>query len=170
MPNDRSDAMAALGAAISVLAFPTILGIASAHGAPGPDICKPATSGDDSGCTARLTSLTANSTDGTITGTPVGGGAPVTLWGQSDAYLKSQGFGDTPPDPIQRWNAEIDGVNNADPSGPDWYAAGKSRAFLPRSLDELASRFPPDIIVVRFVPDDTHSGWFRLVSIQPVAQ
>jgi hypothetical protein len=61
-------------------------------------------------------------------------------------------------------------VNNADPSGPDWYAAGKSRAFLSRSLDEVASGFPPDIIVVRFVPDDTHSGWFRLVSIQPVAQ
>jgi len=79
MANDRSDAMAALGAAISVLAFPTILGIAPVHGAPGPDICKPATSGDDSACTARLTSLTANSTDGTITGTPVGGGAPVTL-------------------------------------------------------------------------------------------
>src|ERR1700731_3880884 len=90
MLNDRGDAMAALGAAISVLAFPTILGIAPAHGAPGPDICKPATSGDDNACTARLTSVTANSTDGTITGTPVGGGAPVTLWGRSDAYLKSQ--------------------------------------------------------------------------------
>jgi hypothetical protein len=171
MPNDRSGAVAALGAALSVLAFPTILSIAPAHGAPGPDdICKPATSGDDNVCTARLTSVTANSTDGTITGTPIGAGAPVTLWGQSDAYLKSEGFGAAPPDPVQRWDAAIDSVNNADPSDPDWYGAAKSRAFLPRSLDELASRFPPNTVVVRFVPDDTHSGWFRLVSIQPVAQ
>jgi hypothetical protein len=170
MPNARSGAIAGLGAALSVLAFPTILSIAPAHGDPGPDICKPATSSDDNACTARLTSVTANSTDGTITGTPVGGGTPVTLWGQSDAYLKSEGFGATPPDPVQRWDAAIDGVNNADPSGPDWYGAAKSRAFLTRTLDGLASQFPSDIIVVRFVPDDAHSGWFRLVSIQPVAQ
>jgi len=170
MPIDCTGAMAALGAAISVLVFATVLSIAPADGTPAPDICKPATSVDDNVCAARLTSVTANTTDGTITGTPVGGSAPVTLWGRSDAYLKSEGFGDTPPDPVQRWDAAIDSVNNADPSGPDWYAAGKSRAFLPRSLDEVASGFPPDIIVVRFVPDDTHSGWFRLVSIQPVAQ
>lgn len=170
MPNDRPGAMAALGAAISALVFPTILSIAPAHGAPGPDICQPATSGGDNVCTARLTSVTANSTDGTITGTPVGGAAPVTLWGQSDAYLRSAGFGDTPPDPVQQWDATIDRVSNADPSDPNWYGQAKSRAFLPRSLDDLASRFPPNIIVVRFVPDDTHSGWFRLMSIQPVAQ
>jgi hypothetical protein len=114
--------------------------------------------------------VTANSIDGTITGTPVGGGAPVTLWGQLDAYLKSQGFGDAPPDPVQRWDSAIDGVVNTDPSGPDWYGAANSRAFLPRTLNDLASRFPPDTIVVRFVPDDTHSGLFRLVSIQPVGQ
>ena len=170
MPNDRIGSRAALTAAIFAAVFPTILSIAPAHGAPGSDTCKPATSGDDNVCIARLTSVTANTTDGTITGAPVGGGAAVTLWGQSDAYLKSAGFGDTPPDPVQRWDAAIGRVNNADPSDPDWYGAAKSRAFLPRSLDELASRFPPDIIVARFVPDDTHPGWFRLVSIQPVAQ
>jgi hypothetical protein len=159
-----------LGAAISVLAFATIVSIAPAHGAPGPDNCTPASSGDDNVCIARLISVTANDTDGTITGTPVGSRAPITLWGPLDAYLKSQGFGDTPPDPVQRWDAAIDAGSKSDLSGPNWYGEAKSRAFLPRSLDELASQFPPDVIVVRFVPDDTHSGWFRLVSIQPVAQ
>jgi hypothetical protein len=170
MPNDRIGSRAALTAAIFAAVFPTILTIAPAHGTPGSDTCKPATNTGDNVCTARLTSVTANSTDGTITGTPVGGGAPITLWGQSDAYLRSEGFGNAPPDPVQSWDAAIDRVNSADPSDPDWYGQGKSRAFLPRSLDELATRFPPDVIVVRFVPDDTHSGWFRLVSIQPLAR
>ena len=161
-------AAAAAGAALSALAFPTVVNIAPSYAAPAPDICKPAT-GDNNVCTARLISVTADMTDGTITGTPVDGGAPVTLSGQSDAYLKSTGFGDTPPDSVQRWDATIDGVTNTDPSDPNWYGNAKSRAFLPRTLNDLASRFPPDTLVVQFVPDDTHSGWFRLVSIQPIA-
>lgn len=170
MANYRSGAMAALGAALSVPAFSIILNISPAHAAPPPDICRPTAGGDDTACTARLSSVTADTAGGTITGTPVGGGAPVTLWGPADAYLKSQGFGNTAPDPVQRWDAAIDGVNNADPANPNWYGTAKSRAFLPRTLDGLASEFPPGVLVVRFVPDDIHSGWFRLVSIQPVAQ
>jgi hypothetical protein len=168
MPSDRRRAMTVLGAALSALALPTLVGMAPAHGGPDPGVCNP-TAGNGNVCTARMTSVTASSTDGTITGTPVGGAAPVTFWGEADAYLKSQGFGNAPPDPIQRWDATIDGVNGADMSGPGWYGAAKSRAFLSRSLNELASQFPPDVIVVRFVPDDTHAGWFRLVSIQPIA-
>ncbi|OBB67551.1 hypothetical protein A5758_13630 [Mycobacterium sp. 852014-50255_SCH5639931] len=162
--------MATLRAALCAAAFSITLSISPAHAAPPPAACRPAAGGDENACTARLGSVTADTTDGTITGTLVGGGASVTLWGEADAYLKSQGFGYVPPDPIQRWDAAIDGVNNADPADPNWYGTEKSRAFLPRTLDSLASQFPPGVLVVRFVPDDTHSGWFRLVSIQPVAQ
>jgi hypothetical protein len=149
------------------LAYPTALGVAPAQGAPGPDTCQPASAGD--ACTATLTSVTANSTDGTITGTPVGGGAPVTLAGRAEAYLKSVGFGDPPPDPVQQWDATIDRVTNVDPNSPDWYGNAKARAFMPRTLNDLATRFPPDVIVVRFVPDDSHPGLFTLISIQPTA-
>ena len=148
-----------------------MLGIASAHGTPGSDIhawCMPPATVDSDVCTARLISVTTNVTDGTITGTPVGGSAPLTLSGQSGAYLKSVGFGDTPPDAVRQWDSTIDRVS--DTSSPDWYGAGKSNAFLPRQLNDLAARFPANIIVVRFTPDDTHAGWFRLTSIQPVAQ
>lgn len=168
MPNHRHAAVAALGAAISVLAFPTMLTIAPAHG--DPTTCPAPASVVADVCTARLTSVTADTVNGTITGILVGGSAPLTFAGQGDAYLKSQGFGDAPPDPVQQWDAAIDRVSNADPSGPDWYGTGKSRAFLPRSLDDLATRFPPNTIVVRFVPGDANAGSFRLVSIQPVAQ
>ena len=171
MPNDRSRPVAVIGAAISVLAFPAVLNIAPAHGAPLPDFCVPPTVVDNV-CTARLTSVTDDAVNGTITGTPVDGGAAITLAGQGDAYLKSTGFGDAPPDPVQRWDATIDSVNNTnlDPSDPNWYGNAKARAFLPRTLNDLASQFPPDILIVRFAPDDAQSGSFRLVSIQPAAQ
>jgi hypothetical protein len=169
MPNTRPDTRV-LGAALALLLAPAIVGIAPAHGAPVN--CKPATTGDDNVCIARLTSVTANTSDGTITGTPVGSQAPVTLWGQADAYLKSDGFTSTPPDPVQQWDAAIDAsnANKAELSGPNWYGAAKERAFLPRTLNGYATQFPPSIIVARFVPDDTHAGWFQLVSIQPMAQ
>jgi hypothetical protein len=171
MPSDRSGAIAALGAALCVLASPAAFSIAPAHATP-PDSCQAAAGADDV-CTAKLTSVTADTINGTITGTPVGGSAPITLWGQLEAYLKSAGFADPPPGPVQQWDAAIDNVNNArpsDPSDPGWYGEAKSRAFLPRTLDELASQLPPGTMVVRFVPDDTRPGLFRLVSIQPVAQ
>lgn len=170
MADYRSGVTAALGATLSVLAFAFVPSVSPAHAAPPPEVCAPPGGGQDDACTARLQSVTANTVDGTFTGTPVGGGSPLTFWGQADAYLKSQGFGDGAPDAVQRWDASIDGVNNVDPSNPDWYGNAKSRAFLPRSLNDLASQFPPGVLLVRFVPDDTHSGWFRLESIQPVAQ
>ena len=171
MPNDRNRARATVGATISVLAFPAVLNIAPAHGAPLPDFCV-SPSVVDNVCTARVASVTANAVDGTITGTPLGGSAAITLAGQGDAYLKSAGFGDAPPDPVQSWDATIDSVDNLDiePSDPNWYGNAKARVFLPRTLNDLASQFPPDILLVRFAPDDTQSGSFRLVSIQPTAQ
>ena len=87
MPSDCSRSMAAIGPAISVLAFPAVLNIAPAHSAPLPGFCMPP-SVVDNVCTTRLTSVTANVIDGTITGTPVGGGAAVTIAGQEDAYLR----------------------------------------------------------------------------------
>jgi hypothetical protein len=142
-----------------------------AHAAPLPGFCVPPTVVDNV-CTARLTSVTADAVNGTITGTPVGGGTPITVAGQADAYLESAGFGDVRPDPIQRWDETIDSVDalSVDPSDPNWYGNAKARAFLPRTLNELASQFPPDVLVVRFTPDDTRPDSFRLVSVQPTAQ
>lgn len=92
MLSHRIRALGFVGAALTILAFPTAL----AHGNPAPAVCPaPATVVDD-GCTLRLTSVTADDVNGTITGTPVGGGVPLVLAGQADAYLKSEGFGDSP--------------------------------------------------------------------------
>ncbi len=168
MPNDRGRAMVGICAATSVLALPAVLNVALAHASPLPDFCLPS-SVVDNVCTARLASVTADAINGTITGRPVGGGAAVTLAGQADAYRKSAGFGDATPELVQEWDATIDRASNLnfDPSDPNWYANAKVRAFLPRTLNDLASRFPADILMVRFTPDDSQSGSFRLVSIQP---
>lgn len=165
MPKNCSRALAA----VSAMALPAVLNIAPAHAAPLPDFCVPSSVVDDV-CTARLTSVTADVVDGTITGTPVGGGAAVTLAGQGDAYQKSAGFGDAPPDPIAQWDATIDSVSklDVDPADPSWYGNAKARVFMPRTLNDLASQFPPDVLTVRFTPDDAQSGSFRLVSIQPI--
>lgn len=156
-------------AAIAALAFPALLNSAHAHAAPLPAFCVPPNVVDNV-CTARLTSVTADVVNGTITGTPTGGGTAITLAGQLDAYLKSTGFGATPPNPVQRWDAAIDGVGSPDPSDPNWYGNAKSLAFLPRTLNDLATQFPAGSLVVRFTPDDSQPGVFRLVSIQPTAQ
>ncbi|RUP03179.1 MAG: hypothetical protein EKK34_20065 [Mycobacterium sp.] len=165
----RSRAAATLGAALSVLSFPAVLNTAVAHGTPLPAFCAPPAVVDNV-CTVRLASVTANVSDGTITGKPVGGGTAITLSGLADAYLKSTGFGATPPAAIQRWDTELDGVGPVDPSNPNWYGEAKSRAFLPRTLNDIAAQFPPGVLVVRFTPDDANPGWFRLVSIQPTSQ
>jgi hypothetical protein len=170
MPKDRAGTMAAVGAAMAVVVIPTMFGIAPAQGAPPVGFCAPPANLVDDVCTARLTAVTADNVNGTITGAPVGGGAALTLAGSIDAYLKSDGFGDAPPDPIQQWDATIDRVSGLDMNGPDWYGNAKSRVFLPRTLDELATHFPASTIVVRFAPDPTNSGTFPLVSIQPIAQ
>ena len=169
MPNDSGRAMAAIGTAISVLTIQAVMTTAPARGDPLPGFCVPP-SVVDNVCMARLMSVTADAVTGTITGTPVGGGVPVTLAGQGDAYLKSTGFGDASPDPVQQWDATIEGAGSLDtgPSDANWYGNAKAKAFLPRTLNELANQFPPDILVVRFVADDTQADSFRLVSIQPM--
>lgn len=166
MPIDRSRAMPVIAAAMSALAL-----AAPAHASPLPEFCAPSMVVDDV-CTVRLAAVTADSIDGTITGSPVGGGAAVTVAGQLDAYQKSTGFEGAPPDPVARWDSAIDSVStlDVDPSDPNWYGNAKARVFLPRTLDDLATQFPPDILVVRFTPDDTRPGTFRLVSIQPMAR
>ena len=168
MPNNCRRAMTAVGAATAALVAPALLNVAPAHGDPLPGFCVPP-SVVDNVCTARLTSVTADVVDGTITGTPVDGGAAVTLAGPADAYLKSAGFGDTPLDSVQRWDAEIDNVSNLDtsPADPNWYGNAKAKVFLPRTLNELATKFPSGSLLVRFTPDDSRPDAFRLVSIQP---
>lgn len=150
----------------AVVAIAAVLGIAPAHASPLPDFCAPAV---DNVCTTRLMSVTDDAVNGTITGTPVGGGAPVTLAGQGEAYLKSVGFGTAPPEAVQNWDTAIDQVSSlsVDASDPNWYGNAKARVFLPRTLNGLATRFPDGSLVVRFTPDDTQPGLFRLVSIQP---
>jgi hypothetical protein len=140
------------------------------HAAPFPAFCGPSDVVDDV-CTVRLQSVTADAVDGTITGAPVGGGTPVTLAGAGDAYLTSEGFGDAAPDTVARWDDTIGEVSSLDvaPSDPNWYGNAKAKAFLPRTLNALATQFPPDTLVVRFTPDDTQPGSFRLVSAQPTA-
>lgn len=39
-----------------------------------------------------------------------------------------------------------------------------------RSLNDLASQFPPATLIIRFTPDDAQPDSFRLVSIQPTAR
>ncbi|MCV7365132.1 hypothetical protein H7K19_26685 [Mycolicibacterium neworleansense] len=146
------------------------LNVATAHASPLPGFCVPPNVVDEV-CTARLTSVTADAVDGTITGTPVGGTDPLTLSGPQDAYLKSTGFGNSSPDPVRQWDNEIDQVGNLDtsPANPNWYGNAKARVFLPRTLNDLATKFPPEVLVVRFVFDDARPDTFRLVSIQPSA-
>jgi hypothetical protein len=158
------------GVALFACVLPVVTA-AEGQADPLPAFCAPATVVDNV-CTARLTSVTADVINGTITGTPVGGGAPVTLAGQLDAYQKSAGFGALPPDAIQQWDSDIDSVSTLSvyPSDPGWYGNAKSRAFMPRTLNDLATQFPPDVLVVRFTADDASPGTFRLVSIQPSAR
>jgi hypothetical protein len=165
--SDRSRAFAAIGAAVSALA---VLTIGPARADPLPDFCA-APSVVDNICTTRLASVTADVINGTLTGSPVSGGAAITVAGQADAYQKSTGFGDTRPDSVQRWDDAIDSVGSlsVDPSDPNWYGNAKARTFLPRTLNDFATQFPPDVLLVRFTPDDARQGSFRLVSIQPAA-
>ncbi|OBB11821.1 hypothetical protein A5761_23990 [Mycolicibacterium setense] len=170
MLNSRRRTMAVAGAVTVALALPAVVNLAVAHGDPLPGFCEQSSVVDDV-CTARLTSVTADVIDGTITGTPVGGGAAVTLAGPEDAYLKSVGYGDSPPDAVGQWDAEIDKVGGLDtsPANPNWYGNAKARVFLPRTLNDLATKFPTGSLVVRFTPDDSRPDAFRLVSIQPTA-
>lgn len=155
-------------AVVPIIALPAVLTAAVAHAEPLPVFCVPPNVVDDV-CTVRLASVTADVINGTITGTPVGGGAAITLAGQGDAYQQSEGFGESPPAPIQQWDSTIDSVSGlgVEPSDPNWYGNAKAKAFLPRTLNDLAVQFPPDVLTVQFTPDDTQPDSFRLVSIQP---
>lgn len=155
-------------AVLAAVTAPAVLNIAPADAAPLPEFCVPPNVTDNV-CTARLTSVTADAVNGTITGAPVGGGTVITVAGQGDAYLKSAKFGDMRPDPIQRWDEMIDSVNGLSvaPSDPNWYGNAKAKAFLPRTLNDLATQFPPGVLVVKFMSDDAQPETFRLVSIQP---
>ncbi|MGU3502400.1 hypothetical protein [Mycobacterium sp. C31M] len=157
--------MDSCGSAVAVaLAVTAVLGAAPAQAAPLPDFCTPVVEV----CTARLTSVTADVVNGTITGTPVGGGPALTLTGQGEAYLKSAGFGTPLPAAIQTWDTTIDQVGGLDvaPSDPNWYGNAKARVFLPRTLNDLAVGFPPGTLVVSFTAGDAY-GPYQLVSIQP---
>jgi len=155
-------------AGAAALAAGAVLTAAPAHAAPLPDFCAPDVVIDGI-CTARLASVTTDVVNGTITGTPVGATEAVTLTGQADAYLRSDGFGDSPPVPVQNWDATIVQVSGLDvsPADPNWYGNAKARVFLPRTLNDLATGFPPDSLVVRFTADEAQPGAFQLVSIQP---
>ena len=157
--------------AVSAIASATVINTAPAHAAPLPEFCVGAGVVDNI-CTVRLISVTADAVNGTITGTPVGGATAITVAGQEDAYQKSAGFGDAPPDPVRRWDDTIDSVNtlDVDPSNPNWYGNAKARTFLPRTLNDMATQFPHEVLVVRFTPDDSQPNVFRLVSIQPTHQ
>lgn len=150
----------------AIVAIASISGAAPAHAAPLPGFC--AATVDDL-CTTRLTSVTTDVVNGTITGTPVGGTEAITLAGQGDAYLTSVGFGDAPPEAVRSWDATLDQVSGLDvsPADPNWYGNAKAKVFLPRTLNELATQFPPDSLLVRFSADEAQPGAFQLVSIQP---
>ncbi|KDE98783.1 hypothetical protein Y900_007440 [Mycolicibacterium aromaticivorans JS19b1 = JCM 16368] len=164
MPINCRGAIVGAGAALAAVAAPG----AAAHADPLPVACTPANVIDNV-CTTRLTSVTADAVNGTITGIPLGGRTAITLAGQGDAYLKSTGFGDSAPEPVERWDSTIDSVSqlSVDQFDPSWHANAKTRVFMPRTLNDLATQFPPDVLVVRFTPDDAQPGAFRLVSIQP---
>ncbi|WP_396926374.1 hypothetical protein [Mycolicibacterium sp.] len=165
MRNARGRAMATTSGLMLAVVVPTI---ATGHADPLPASCMPPNVVDNV-CTARLTSVTADAVNGTVTGTPVGGSTAITLAGQGDVYLKSTGFGDAAPEAVKQWDATIDSVSSlsVDPSDPNWYGNAKSRVFMPRTLNDLATGFPLDTLLVRFAPDDAAPGTFRLVSIQP---
>ncbi|CAM3816838.1 hypothetical protein H7J08_10355 [Mycobacterium frederiksbergense] len=150
------------------LAAGAVLTAAPAHAAPLPGFCAPDVVVDGI-CTTRLASVTTDVVNGTITGTPVGGTEAVTLTGQADAYLESDGFGDTPPEPVANWDttlAQVSGLG-VSPADPNWYGNAKARVFLPRTLNDLATHFPPGSLLVRFTADEAQPGAFQLVSIQP---
>ena len=162
--------IATLAAPAVLSLVPGVLSTAPAHAAPLPDVCVPAVVVFVV-CTTRLLSVTAVVVNGTITGTPIGGGAAITLAGQADAYLKSEGFGTTPPEAIKNWDTSIEQTASlsTDPSDPNWYGNAKAKVFLSRTLNGLATQFPPESLVVRFTSDEPQPNVFGLVLIQPVA-
>lgn len=153
---------------VAVLAFAgVLLAVPAAAGAdPG---CPTGYTPDGDGCTARLTAVSADSTAGTLTGFPLGGMTPITIFGEPGFYLPSNGFGSAPPPLVTQWDAVIAGVGATSPADPGWYGEGKARAFLPRQLNDIATRLPSGSVVIHGVPDPMDPHLFTLRSIQPVA-
>lgn len=157
--------MNALVAASAGVWVGLVLGIPSAHA--DPQSCPAGATADGDGCSARMTSVTADDVNGTLTATPVGGSIPITIFGEPDFYLPSKGFGSAATDLVRQWDATIHRVRDVDPADPGWYGKGKAEAFLPRQLNALASQLPAGTIVIRFVPDESDPHIFQLRSIQP---
>ena len=154
------------GVAVLVFAGALLAGPPTAGAAPG---CPTGYTPDGAGCMARLSAVSANNTDGTLTGTPLGATTPVTIFGEPGFYLPSTGFGGAAPALVTQWDALIAGVGAPDPADPNWYGKGKARAFLPRQLNDIAAQLPSGSIVIRGVPDPVDPHLFTLQSIQPVA-
>lgn len=157
-----------IAAVVTAVAAPTLAAVPTAHADPLPSFCVPADVIDNV-CTVRLASVTADVVDGKITGTPVDGGTAVTLAGPEDAYRTSTGFGDTPPDPIRRWDDTISSLSSlpVDSSDPNWYGNAKARVLMSRTLNGLATEFPENVLIVSFTPDGANPGSYRLISVQP---
>lgn len=158
-------------AGAAALATAAVLWAAPAHAAPLPDVCVPAAVVDGI-CTTRLTSVTTDAVNGTLTGTPVAGTQPITLAGPGEAYLPSVGFGAAPPEAVRTWDSTIEQVSGLDvsPADPNWYGNAKARVFLPRTLNDIATRLPPGSLLVGFRSEQAQPGAYQLVSIQPVLQ
>jgi hypothetical protein len=156
-----------IGGVTTSLLCAAVVGVASAQAQP-PE-CPTGYTPDGTGCVARLTAVSADSTNGALTGTPLGGTTPVTVFGEPSRYLPSAGFGSPAPDLVQQWDAVIAGVRAFNPADPGWYGQGKAVFFMPRQLNDIAAKLPPGTIVVRGVPDAGDSHIFELQSIQPVA-
>jgi hypothetical protein len=150
----------AAAAVVLLLGTTGTVGIGPAQAAPA---CAPST--------VRLASVTADTIDGTITGSPVGGGAPITLTGPLEAYQRSEGFGETPPPAVKQWDDTLDQANvPIAPDDPNWYGRAKNRAFAPRSLNDLAVSFPANTLVVQYGQGDQRGPACVMSSIRPVAQ
>jgi hypothetical protein len=154
-------------ASMTVVFATLILGAAGTPPAHAqPQACPVGATSEAGACIVRLASVAADSADGSLTGTPIGGTTPITVFGEPESYRASEGFGDSPPDAVQQWDATIARV--MDPPNSD-YGQSKARAFLPRQLNALATLFPPGTVVLRSAPDPADPHLFVLQSIQPIA-
>jgi hypothetical protein len=152
---------AALGAAPTIVS----LVLCAPPAVADPPGCPVGATADGHGCSARLASVTADQINGTLTGTPIGGSVPITIFGEPAFYLPSRGFGSAAPDLVRQWDATIRGVSRADDPGS--YSHGTAEALLPRQLNDLAAQFPAGTVVIRFTPDRSDPHILRPLSIQP---
>lgn len=127
--------------------------------------------------TVTLASLTYDGSEvsayptGRLTGVPVTGGPALTFRPAlfaPEAYLKSDGFGEAPPDSVVQWDQAVDklSVTLETPTPPPPFAViGNTR-----DMAELATKLPAGTVVVSYVPDTYYPGYFTTTVIQPVAR